>query len=297
MRQPSLADLTAFAAVAAHRSFRRAADELGLSPSSLSHTLRGLEGHLGVRLLNRTTRSVAPTEAGERLLARLGPVLRDLDQALAEVDAFRAAPSGTLRLNAPETAARLLVSEVMPAFLQRFPWMAIDIVAEGRLVDIVADGFDAGVRLGEAVPQDMIAVRFGGGVRFLATAAPAYLARAGAPHAPDDLRGHACIRHRFESGKLYRWEFARHGQEIAVDVPGRVTLDHIGLMLDAAAAGLGIAYAPEHAARPYLDDGRLVTVLEEWCPTIPGLVLYYPGHRQVPAGLRAFIDTLRELMP
>lgn len=161
MPRPSLADLTAFAAVAAHRSFRQAADELGLSPSSLSHTLRGLEATLGVRLLNRTTRSVAPTEAGERLLARLGPALRELDGALGEVDAFRDGPSGTLRINAPDAGVRLLVRDVVPAFLTRYPAMSVDVVTEGRFVDIVAEGFDAGVRLGEAVPQDMIAVRFG----------------------------------------------------------------------------------------------------------------------------------------
>lgn len=297
MPRPSLADLTAFAAVAVHRSFRRAADELGVSPSTLSHSLRSLEATMGVRLLNRTTRSVAPTEAGARFLERLGPVLRDLDGALAEVDASREGPAGTLRLNAPEAAARLLVREVVPAFLARFPQMAVDIVAEGRLVDVVSEGFDAGIRLGEAVPQDMVAVRFGGPARFLAVASPAYLALAGVPQAPDDLRGHACIRHRFESGRIYRWEFARHGQEVVVDVPGRVTLDRTDLMIEAAVAGLGIAYAPDRTARAFLDDGRLVAVLEEWCPTIPGLFLYYPGHRQVPAGLRAFIDTLRELMP
>lgn len=297
MRQPSLADLSAYVTVATHRSFRRAADEMGLSPSSLSHTLRSLESTLGVRLLNRTTRSVSPTEAGERLLARLRPLLRDLDGALAEVDTFRAGPSGTLRINAPETAARLLVRSVVPAFLMRHPDMAVDIVTEGRLVDIVAEGFDAGVRLGEAVPQDMIAVRFGGETRFLAVAAPSYLARAGTPQVPDELHHHACIRHRFASGRLYRWEFVRHGQEIAVDAPGRITLDHLELMLDAATGGMGIAYVPERAVEAHLGDGRLVAVLEEWCPTIPGLFLYFPGHRQVPAGLRAFIDTLRELVP
>lgn len=297
MAQPTLNDLRAFTAVVTHRSFRRAADELGLSPSSLSHTLRTLERNLGVRLLNRTTRSVSPTEAGDRLLGRLRPVLRDIELALGEVDAFREIPSGTVRINAPETAARLLLRFVVPVFRDRYPNVAVDLVTEGRLVDIVADGFDAGVRLGETVPQDMIAVHFDGGARFLAVAARAYLERAGTPLMPDDLQRHSCIRHRMPSGRLYRWEFERHGQEMVVDVPGMVTLDHIGLMMEAAIDGLGIAYVPERAAREFLRDGRLVAVLEDWCPAIPGLFLYYPGRRQVPASLRAFIETLKEAMP
>jgi DNA-binding transcriptional LysR family regulator len=297
MPKPTLNDLTAFAAVAAHRSFRRAADELGLAPSSLSHAMRALERELGVRLLHRTTRSVSPTEAGERLLVRLGPALRELDGALAEVDAFRDGASGTVRINAPEAAARLLVRQVIPALLTRHPGLSVDLVAEGRFVDIVAEGFDTGVRLGESVPKDMVAVRFGGGLRFLAVASPAYLGRAGTPATPDDLSAHACIRHRLPGGRLYRWEFERHGQELSVDVPGRLTLGGNELMAEAAADGLGIAYVPDRVAQPYLDDRRLIAVLEDWCPVIPGLFLYYPGHRQVPAGLRAFVAMLKEVLP
>lgn len=295
--KPTLNDLTAFAAVAEHRSFRRAADELGLAPSSLSHSMRTLERNLGVRLLNRTTRSVSPSEAGERLLARLGPALRDVDLALNEVDAFRSGPSGTVRINAPEPAARLLLEHVVPVVLGRHPAVEVDLVVERRFVDIVAGRFDAGVRLGESVPQDMIAVRFAGDARFLAVAAPPYLSDAGTPASPDDLAGHACIRHRLASGKLYRWEFERHGQEVAIDVPGRLTLDDPGLMALAAADGLGIAYVSEREARPYLAAGRLVSVLDDWCPHIPGLFLYFPGHRRVPPALRAFIDTLKEALP
>lgn len=297
MATPTLADLTAFMAVAAHRSFRKAADELGMSPSSLSHTLRALEQHLSVRLLHRTTRSVAPTEAGDRLLAQLRPVLRDLQSALAKVDDFRGQPSGSVRINAPESAARLLLHAVVPLLLERHPAVSVDLSVEGRLVDIVAEGFDAGVRLGEAVPQDMIAVHFGGSVRFVAVASPAYLARAGIPAVPDDLHHHTCIRHRLPSGKPYRWEFERHGQALAVDVAGRVTLNHVELMVEAAVDGLGIAYVPEHAARMPLGEGRLALVLAEWCPAIPGLFLYYPGHRQVPPALRAFVEVLREALP
>jgi DNA-binding transcriptional LysR family regulator len=297
MPKPTLNDLTAFAAVATHRSFRCAAIELGLAPSSLSHTLRTLERNMGVRLLNRTTRSVALTEAGERLLARLRPALRELDMALGEVDSFRQEPSGTVRINAPETAARVLVSAVLPIFRQRYPQVAVDIVAEGRMIDIVADGFDAGVRLGESVPQDMIAVRFDGQARFIAIAAPSYIERMGRPQVPDDLEAHQCIRHRMPSGKLYRWEFEQHGQEVRIEVSGMLTLDHMGLMLEAAVAGLGIAYLLESVARPYLEEGRLVALLGDWCPVIPGTYLYYPGHRQVPPALRVFIDTVRELLP
>ena len=293
--RPSLAELSALAAVAAHRSFRKAADELELSPSSLSHVIRGLEARIGVRLLHRTTRSVSATEAGQRLVERLQPVLRDLDLALAEVDRFRSRPSGTLRINAAEGPARLLLATVVPAFLHRHPEMSLDLVTEGRLVDIVAEGFDAGIRLGEAVPQDMVAVRFGGTVRFVAVASPGYLTAHDAPRTPDDLARHACIRFRLRSGRLFRWEFARHGQEMTVEVPGSLILDHVELMADAAASGLGIAYVPERTADPFVADGRLRTVLDEWCPRIPGLFLYYPGHRQVPPGLRAFIDVLREV--
>ena len=293
--KPALADLTAFSAIVAHRSFRKAADELGVSPSTLSHMMRTLEAGMGVRLLNRTTRSVSPTEAGDHLIARLQPVLRDLDLALQEVDSFRNRPSGTLRINASESAARLLLRSVVPVFLVRHPEMALDLVTEGRLIDIVAAGFDAGIRLGEAVPQDMVAVRFGGELRFLAVASPAYLARHAVPQTPDDLKNHACIRVRMPSGKLYRWEFEKHGQELSVDVPGTLTLDHVELMAEAAADGLGIAYVPDRSARPYMESKKLVAVLEDWCPSIPGLFLYYPGHRHVPPGLKAFIEVLKEM--
>jgi len=295
MPRPSLSDLTALVAISAHRSFRKAADELGQSPSTLSHMMRSLEAGMGLRLLHRTTRSVSPTEAGERLIARLRPVLRDLDEALEEVDVFRGRPSGTLRINAGEIAARLLLRAVVPVFLARFPEMSLDLVTEGRLVDIVAGEFDAGFRLGEAVPRDMISVRFGGETRFVAVASPDYLAARGAPRMPDDLKQHACIRVRLPSGKPFRWEFAKHGQELAVDVPGTLTLDHTELMTEAAAAGLGIAYVSDRVARPYLERGALLAVLEDWCPAVPGLFLYYPGHRHVPAGLRAFIDVLKEV--
>jgi DNA-binding transcriptional LysR family regulator len=294
MTRPTLNDLAAFAAVAEHRSFRKAADLLGVSRSALSHAMLGLERNLGVRLLNRTTRSVAPTEAGARLLTQLGPVLRDLDAALETLAETRG-PSGSLRINANRAAARLLLHKVVPDYLARYPGVELDLVSEGRLVDIVEQGFDAGVRLGEAVPRDMIAVRLTDDLRFLAVASPAYLAKQAPPVVPDDLRRHRCIRQRLPSGKRYRWEFAKRGQEIAIDPPGHLTLDDNDLMVQAAADGLGIAFVPESYARSLLDSGRLVTVLEDWSPQIAGLTLYYPGHRHVPSALRAFIDLVKAL--
>lgn len=291
--KPSLADLNAFVAVARHRSFRAGADAMGVSRSSLSHALRSLEAQLGVRLLHRTTRSVAPTEAGTRLLARLAPMLRELDEILADVSDSADSMAGTLRINAPAPGSCWLLRHIVPGFLQQYPHVELDIVTEDRLVDIIADGFDAGVRLREAVPQDMIAVPFGGDVLFLAVASPAYLARHGTPKVPDDLRRHRCIRHRLASGKLYRWEFARGVDEVAIEVPGALTLSNNALMVEAAVDELGIAFVPEPVARSELASGRLRALLEDWSPPAPGLCLYYPGHRHVPPALRAFIDTLR----
>ncbi len=228
-----------------------------------------------------------------RLLARLVPALRELDDMLAVVSDGTDGPAGTLRINASEVAARWLLSHVVPGFLQRYPRVALDIVSEGRLIDIVADGFDAGVRLREAIPQDMIAIPFGGDARFLAVASPTYLSRHGVPATPDDLRRHGCIRQRLPSGRPYCWEFARGRDEIAIEVPGVLTLDHNELMVEAAVDGLGIAFVPEAAARLALRDGRLRALLEDWSPVIPGFCLYYPGHRHVPPALRVFIDTLR----
>ena len=292
--KPTLGDLTALSAIAAHRSFRKAADVLGISRSALSHVIASLEQRLGARLLHRTTRSVAPTELGERLLGRLKPVLQDLDHAIDAVADDGGHASGALRINGSEPAVRQLLEQVVPRFLERYPQVSLDLVTDGNLVDIVEQGFDAGVRLAEAVPQDMIAVPFGDDFRFLAVAAPSYIETAGRPNTPDELQQHRCIRQRLPSGKLYRWEFEQHGQEIAIDVPGVLTLNHTILTIEAAARGLGIAFVPEPSARPWLKDGRLVALLEDWSPHVGGLRIYYPGHRHVPASLRAFIDTVRE---
>jgi DNA-binding transcriptional LysR family regulator len=294
MGKPTLADLQAFMMVAARRSFVQAAGELGVSRSALSHAMRGLESDLRVRLLHRTTRSVSLTEAGERLLARLRPVLSDLDHALDDVARDDHALRGTLRINGSEGAIRQLLQTVVPRYLTMYPDMELDLVADGRLVDIVSEGFDAGVRLGEAVHKDMIAVRVSDDLRFLAVASPRYLRKHGQPVVPEDLHAHRCIRQRLPSGKRYRWEFARHGQAFAIDPPGTLTLDSNSLMVEAALDGLGIAYVPEPYARDALARKRLVAVLGDWCPSIPGLFLYFPGSRHIPAGLQAFVRLLRE---
>jgi DNA-binding transcriptional LysR family regulator len=293
-RTPALQDLTAFATIATHGSFRKAADELGVSPSTLSHMMRTMEATLGARLLHRTTRSVATTEAGARLLQRLQPLLRDLDAALQDV-APSGPPSGTVRINSSNVAARAMLQDCLPDFLARHPEINVDLVTEGRLVDIVAEGFDAGIRLAESVPADMIAVPLGPQARFVVVAAPAYLAAHpnGIPDTPQALMQYDCIRFRMPSGKRYRWEFSRHGTAIALDVPGALTLDDPELMVLAACAGLGLAYVSIQSAAAAVARGELVTLLDAWCPWIPGLCLYYPGHRHVPPALRALIDTLQ----
>jgi DNA-binding transcriptional LysR family regulator len=294
MSRPSLNDLTAFVAVATHRSFRGAADELGIAPSTLSHAMRALEERMGVRLLNRTTRSVSPTEAGFQLLGRLQPALASLDDALDSVAAFRGNVAGTVRINAPRLAAALLVGNVLPLMSERFPDVTVDIVVEGRLIDIVSAGFDAGVRLAGSIPRDMIAVPLAAPLRFMCVASTAYLERAGVPKMPEDLKRHRCICHRMPSGKLYRWEFERAGQALTIDAAGSVILDDEELMVEAAIKGLGIAYVASPAAAAALGARQLREVLSAWMQAAEGMGVYYPGHRAVPPALRAFLDVVRE---
>ncbi|WP_343668133.1 LysR family transcriptional regulator [Paraburkholderia heleia] len=293
MGKPTLNDLRAFMVVAARRSFVQAAGELGVSRSALSHAMRGLENDLNVRLLHRTTRSVSLTETGHGLLARLHPVLSDLDRALDDVARDDEALRGTLRINGSEGAIRQLLQTVVPRFMAKYPQMELDLVSDGRFVDIVAEGFDAGVRLGEAVPKDMIGVRISEDFRFLAVASPRYLRKYGQPGTPEELQWHRCIRQRLPGGKRYRWEFARHGHAFTIDPPGALTMDSNTLMIEAALRGLGIAYVPETYARDAMARKRLVAVLDDWCPAVPGLFLYFSGSRHIPAGLRAFVDLAR----
>jgi DNA-binding transcriptional LysR family regulator len=294
MQRAGLSDLSAFVAVATHRSFSRAAAQLGLSPSALSHTVRSLEERLDLRLLNRTTRSVAPTEAGERLLERLRPALRDIDDALEDANVFRDKPAGRLRLNVPRSAALLLLAPMMTRFIKAYPQMRLEITAEDRLVDIVAGGYDAGVRFGESVERDMVAVRIGPDLRMAVVGSPAYFRRHPKPRKPHDLHDHPCIRFRLPSGTVYRWEFEKKGELLEVEVDGPLTLGDQQVMLQAALDGAGLAILLENHARAHLKARRLIRVLADWCPPFPGYFLYYPSRRQVPAGLRAFIDMMRQ---
>jgi DNA-binding transcriptional LysR family regulator len=294
MLQTGLFELNAVAAISSHRSFRAAATQLGISPSALSHAIAGLEKRLGVRLINRTTRSVALSEAGERFLARVNPALREIAGALEDVNAFRDTPTGTLRINLKERAAHQILRPVVAKFLRRYPDMNVELTLEGRPIDIVAEGFDAGIRLAESVPQDMIAVPCGPDSRFIVVGAPGYFARASVPRSPSDLLRHECIRRKMPSGKLYRWEFERRDEAVALDVPGRLTLDNDSLMVEAAVEGLGLAFVSDFWVTEHLAAGMLQAVLEDWTPPFPGLRLYYPGHRHMTAGLRAFVELLRE---
>ncbi|RYE90028.1 MAG: LysR family transcriptional regulator [Myxococcales bacterium] len=292
----SLLELRAVSAVAVHRSFRAAAAELAMSPSALSHAVSALEQRLGVRLFHRTTRSVALTDAGESLLVRVRPALREIDEALDGINRFRDTPTGTLRLNTSAGAARRVFPLVL-AFRARHPDMRVELVTDDRLVDIVAEGFDAGVRLSEAVPRDMIAVPCSPPVRFAVVGAPRYFRAHPPPVTPADLLGHDCLRRRLGSGALMRWDLERHGHELVVDVKGSLTLDDDSLLVEAARRGVGLAYLSEWAVEGELASGKLVRVLDDWTPPYPGLSLYYPGHRHVPAGLRAFVEVVREVFP
>jgi DNA-binding transcriptional LysR family regulator len=293
MKTSGLAELEAVLAVSRHRSFRAAASELNVSTSALSHSIAGLEARIGVRLFNRTTRSVSLSEAGAQFVQNVAPALSTIRDALEQAGSFRDTPSGTLRINTSVGAAHQAMP-VFIAFLQRYPDMKLDIVTEGRLIDIVVEGFDAGIRLLETVPQDMIAVPFGERQRFAVVGSPAYFSGHKPPRTPADLAAHRCIRSRMPSGSIYQWEFERHGQTVRIDGDGALTLDEPGMMLAAARAGLGLAYLTEWNVRADLVAGTLVRVLEEWTPPLDGLCLYYPGRRHVPAGLRALIDMIRE---
>ena len=293
MKRIAPGDLQAFLAIATHRSFRQAAVELGVSPSALSHALRGLEERLDVRLLNRTTRSVALTEAGEQLLARIGPAFRDIHDALEDLNAFRGQPMGTLRLNAARQSAQLVLLPVIHRFVRFYPDVRVELRLDEGLTDIVSEGFDAGVRFGERIAADMVAVPLGPRQRTAIVASPEYFQRHARPKTPRELRALPCIRYRFHSGALYRWEFERGGKEVEVEVDGPLTLSDQGLMVDAALAGVGLAYVFEALVAPLLAEGRLVRVLEDWCPSYPGFFLYYPSRRQLPAPLRAFVDFVK----
>ena len=292
-----LGDLDAFVAVAKAKGFREGARASGASASGLSEAVRRLETQLGMRLLNRTTRSVAPTEAGQRLLDRLGPALNEVEAALDVVHGLRDRPAGTLRLNVPVSAARLVLPSIVPAFLAAYPEITLEINADDSFVDVLAAGCDAGIRYDERLEQDMIAVPIGPRTqRFAVGAAPDYLARCGRPEHPRDLLGHSCLRGRFSSGAMPAWEFERDGEEFRIEPAGRL-LVQIGaatdLAVEAAVAGTGLVYLFEDWLQPYFERGALVPVLEPWWPRFSGPFLYYPGRRLLPAPLRAFVEFIR----
>ena len=292
-----LADVQAFVAVARAKGFREAARVGGGSASGLSEAVRRLEAQLGVRLLHRTTRSLAPTEAGLRLLERLGPALGEVAGALDAVRGFGGRPAGTLRLNVPVSAARLVLPAIVPGFLAAYPDVRLEVVAEDGFVDVLAAGFDAGIRYDERLAQDMVAVPIGPRVQRFATAAsPAYLDRRGRPGHPRELLGHACLRARFASGASVAWEFERCGEAVRVDPAGPllVGVGAADLSVEAAVAGVGVVSLFEDWLRPHFASGALEPVLEPWWPAFPGPFLYYPGRRLVPAPLRAFVDFVRE---
>jgi len=292
-----LVDLNAFVAVARAKGFREGARSVGGSASGLSEAVRRLEGELGVRLLNRSTRSVSLTEAGLRLLERLGPALSEVESALDVVNGFRDTPAGTLRLNVPVSAVRLVLPTIVPRFLAAHPKIRLEVIAEESFVDILAAGCDAGIRYDERLEQDMIAVPIGPRVqRFAAAASPAYLDRHGRPQHPNDLLEHACLRGRFPSGSMPPWEFERDGEVVRVEPTGPLLVSiggAVDLAVDAAIAGTGIISLFEGWLRPHFESGVLEPVLESWWPSFPGPFLYYPGRRLVPAPLRAFIDFIR----
>ena len=295
--QHDLGDLNAFVAVARARGFRDAARAGNVSASALSEAVRRLEGQLGVRLLNRTTRSVVPTEAGERLLARLGPALREVDAALDVVNGFRDRVAGTLRLNVPIVAARLVLPAIVPPFLAAYPEIQLDVMAEDSFVDVLAAGCDAGIRYDERLEQDMIAVPIGPRrQRFATAASPSYLAARGRPEHPRDLMAHACLRGRFSSGAMPPWEFEREGEVIRLDPSGPLVVGSgsaMELAIETAISGTGVIHLFEQWLRPHLDSGALEPVLEPWWQSFAGPFLYYPGRRLVPAPLRAFLDFVK----
>jgi len=293
-----LSDLNAFVAVARARGFRDGARAIGSSASGLSEAVRRLEAQLGVRLLNRTTRSVAPTEAGERLLERLGPALTEVEAAIDVVNGFRDRPAGSLRLNVPVSAARLVLPGIVPRFLAAYPDIRLEVITEESFVDVLASGCDAGIRYEERLEQDMIAVPIGPRVQsFAAAAASVYLDRHGRPQHPRELLGHACLRGRFPSGTMTTpWEFERDGEVVRVDPTGPLIVRAGGatdLAIDAAIAGTGIIYLFEDWLRPHLDRGALEPILEPWWQHFSGPFLYYPGRRLLPAPLRAFVDFIK----
>ena len=294
MPHTDLNDIVAFLAVAREQSFTRAAAQLGVSQSALSQTVRGLEARLGLRLLTRTTRNVAPPEAGARLLRAAGPRLDEIAAELAALSELREKPAGNIRITSHDHAIRAVLMPALAKFLPEYPDIKVEIVIDYGLTDIVAERFDAGVRTGEMIAQDMVAVRIGPDLRSAVVGAPSYFAARPPPETPQALTEHRCINLRLPThGGLYAWEFAQGRRELRVHVEGQLTFNGSGSMLDAALAGAGLAYLPEDDVQPYLTNGRLIRVLADWCPPYPGYHLYYPSRRQTTSAFTMLVNALR----
>jgi DNA-binding transcriptional LysR family regulator len=294
MPRESFNDLLAFLAVARERSFTKAAAQLGVSQSALSHTIRSLETRLELRLLSRTTRSVSPTEAGERLLRNVGPRFEEIEAELGALSELRDKPAGTIRITATEHAATAILWPKLAKFLPQFPDIKVEIIAESGLTDIVAQRYDAGVRLGEQVAKDMIAVRIGPDMRMAVVGTPSYFAKRSPPKTPQDLIHHDCINLRLPTyGGLYAWEFEKGERELKVRVEGQLVFNRTVQILNAALAGFGLAYVPEDLAQPHLAKRTLKRALQDWCPPFPGYHLYYPSRRQASPAFALLVDALR----
>lgn len=292
-----LADFSYFLAIAKHRNFRRAGLELGVSASALSHSLKGLETRLGVRLLNRTNRSVTLTAAGEELHAAINGPFDAIGAAVEALNRYRAEPAGRIRLNVLEHASSLLLGPVLPVFVDRYPDIEVDVAVSNHLVDVIAESADAGIRYGGTVPEDMIAQRLSSDIRWVVVGSPAYLERFGVPAHPRDLLAHRCLRIRLGDDSLYRWEFDKGDEALALDVPGAITIDDTQFALTLAKRGAALAYLPEPCVAPSVERGQLRLVLQDWASMGSGFHIYYPGRRQLPTGLRLLIDLIREMRP
>ncbi|WP_454000446.1 LysR substrate-binding domain-containing protein [Afipia felis] len=293
----NLADFTYFLSIARHRSFRRASLEVGVSASALSHAIKGLEERLGVRLLNRTNRNVTLTMAGEALRDALNEPFEAIGRAVDQLNAFRDNPTGRIRLNVLQDAVPLLLGPVMPTFVDRYPDVEIDLTVTNRMIDLVKEGFDAGIRYGGTVPQDMVAQRLSPDLQWVVAAAPDYLKRFGTPHHPTDLANHRCLRVRMGNDQIYRWEFTRGDEHLEIDAPGSITIDEATAAMSFGCGGVGLLFTTRAAIEPRLASGELKLVLEDWATMGPGFYIYYPSRRQVPNGLRLLTELIREMRP
>jgi DNA-binding transcriptional LysR family regulator len=297
LSRANLADIIYFLAIAKHQSFSRASVEVGISASALSHAMKGLEARLGVRLLNRTTRSVTLTAAGEELQGLVSHPLTDISNALETLNRLRDEPAGRIRLNVLSDGAKLLLGPVLPVFVERYPDIEVDLTVTNRMIDVIGEGHDAGIRFGGTVPSDMIAQRLSPDVRWSVVGTPGYLERFGVPTHPEQLKAHRCLKIRLGNARLYDWEFVKDGQKLEVQVPGAITIDETRVGVALVTRGAGLMYVPERVIARYIEDGTVQEVLKDWAHTDPGFHIYYSSFRQVPVGLRLLIDLIRELEP